>query len=146
MEQGYAISTGSGRAEIELQDNSVIYLADNSTLLFEGLASFGGAPHTRLQLVSGTVTIDAHPLPSSGTLVIETPSTNLISVTYPQTAYLRLDSYVDGMKVTPQQVASTSNEGGPAVSLREGQSAIYTPTAMHISEASEITAPDQWDQ
>ncbi len=146
VEQGYAVATGSGRAEIELQDDSVIYLADDSTLLFETLASFGGAPHTRLQLVSGTATIDAHPLPSNGTLVIETPSTNLISVTYPQTAYVRLDSYVDGMKVTPQQVASTSNEGGPPTSLRAGQSVVYTPKAMHVSDASAVTLPDRWDQ
>ncbi len=147
IEQGYTVATGVGRAEIELEDNSVIYLADDSTLLFENLISFNGAPHTTVELVSGTATLDAHPLPGGGTLVVETPSTNWISIAYPQAAFLRLDSYVNGMVVTPQQVASTKNEGsGQQTSLRAGQSVTYTLTSTHTVDASETKPPDSWDQ
>lgn len=145
LEQGSAINTGTGRAEIELEDNSVIYLADNSTLLFESLLSLNGVPRTTLQLVSGTATIDAHPLPG-GDLVMETPSTNHISVTYPQSAVLRIDSYVDGVIVTPQQATSTKDERGPQVQLRAGQSVTYALGAVHVSDASKVEPPDQWDQ
>jgi FecR protein len=145
LEQGDTVSTGTGRAEIELEDNSVIYLADNSTLLFENTVSLDDAPTTTAQLVSGTATVDAHPLPNGG-LLVETPSSNHISITYPQSDFLRLDSYVDGMAVTPQQDTSTKNEAGAESQLHAGQTVSYEGAFTKIADASQIKPPDEWDR
>ena len=145
IEQGDTVSTGTGRAEIELEDNSVIYLADNSTLLFENMVSLDDVPTTTAQLVSGTATVDAHPLPNGG-LLVETPSSNHISITYPQSDFLRVDSYVDGMAVTPQKDTSTKNEAGAESQLHAGQTVIYEGAFTKIADASQIKPPDDWDQ
>ena len=145
LEQGDTVSTGTGRAEIELEDNSVIYLADNSTLLFENMVSLDDAPTTTAQLVSGTATVDAHPLPNGG-LLVETPSSNHISITYPQSDFLRVDSYVDGMAVTPQKDTSTKNEAGAESQLHAGQTVTYEGAFTKIADASQIKPPDDWDQ
>lgn len=145
IERGDTVATGAGRAEIELEDNSVIYLADNSTLLFENMFSLNDAAQTTMQLVSGTATIDAHPLPN-GEILVETPSSNHISVTYPQTDFLRVDSYVDGMAVTPQQDTSTKDAAGTESRVRAGQTVTYTETSVKFADASQIKPPNEWDQ
>src|SRR5579862_4344535 len=38
IEQGFALATGTGRAEVELESGELIYLADNSVLLFKQLS------------------------------------------------------------------------------------------------------------
>src|ERR1039458_2524038 len=39
IETGYSLVTGTGRAEIEFEDASVVYLADNSVLAFNELST-----------------------------------------------------------------------------------------------------------
>src|ERR1700760_3706395 len=57
LESGFSLVTGTGRAEIELEDASTIYLADNSVLTFKELSSTEGVPFTSLALLSGTMTL-----------------------------------------------------------------------------------------
>src|SRR5665213_3349494 len=55
LESGFSLVTGTGRAEIELEDASTIYLADNSVLTFKELSTTEGIPFTSLALLSGTM-------------------------------------------------------------------------------------------
>ena len=43
---GYSLVTGTGRAEIEFEDASTVYLADNSVLTFNQLSTTDGVPFT----------------------------------------------------------------------------------------------------
>ena len=114
IEQGFNISTGTGKAEIEFEDGSALYLADNSALLFEQLVTLSGAPSTFVELISGTATIDMRPI-AEGTFHLDTPSTDHVTITGPANVFLRVDSYLDGMVVTPQLATTATHEGAGAV-------------------------------
>lgn len=101
IEQDFALATGSdGRAEIEFESGSIIYVAENSVILFEQLAMKDGVPTTRLELVSGTVTTGLESVPKEF-FAIDTP-TGQLQIKYPESSFVRLDSYLDGMAFTPQ--------------------------------------------
>ena len=59
IETGYSLVTGKGRAEIEFEDVSTVYLADNSVLSFNDLSATGGVPLTVMSLLSGTASLNA---------------------------------------------------------------------------------------
>ena len=60
IESGYSLVTGKGRAEIEFEDASTVYLADNSVLSFTELSTTGGVPYTEIALIAGTATMNVH--------------------------------------------------------------------------------------
>jgi FecR protein len=71
MEDGYTLVTEKGRAEIEFEDGTVVYLAENSALEFAWLwVTEKGATKTELNLLTGTATI-AHT--SHDEVDLETP-------------------------------------------------------------------------
>jgi len=146
IQQGYNVSTGAGKAEIEFEDGSVLYLADDSTLLFDQLFDMSDAPNTTLELISGTATIDVQPV-EHGLFKLETPNSDFISLEYPQTDFLRVDSYLDGMAVTPQKDTSTRQDGAIETQLRAGQRVIYGANGVpDVGDPSKLTPPDAWDQ
>jgi hypothetical protein len=98
IQEGFTVATGTGRAEIEFENGTVIYLADNSVLEFNRLDASYNVPATELELVTGTLTVNAKPAPRE-IFVITTPSER---VGFPATALVRLDSFLDGVTATPQ--------------------------------------------
>jgi len=101
IETGYNLATGAGRAEIEFEDASTVYLAENSVLVFSDLKTAGGVPHTELSLLAGTATL--HLRPESGeSFILKTP-TDGVTTSYPGKAYLRITSYSDAIAITPQK-------------------------------------------
>jgi hypothetical protein len=146
IEQGFNLSTGTGKAEVEFEDGSVLYLADNSTLLFEELTVLDGAPTTILELVSGTATIDVHPQPQ-GMFKLETPNADFVSLAYPETDFLRIDSYLDGMAVTPQKDTAATQDGVNKIQVHAGQKVIYGAAGIpSVGDPTKLTPPDAWDQ
>src|SRR5215469_945460 len=59
IQQGFVLGTNNGRAEIELESGSTIWLAENSVLQFTELALSNGGRITRMSLSEGTATFDA---------------------------------------------------------------------------------------
>jgi len=57
LQTGYSLVTGTGRAEIEFEDASVVYLGDNSVLEFYEISTTGGIPYTEIALLSGTASV-----------------------------------------------------------------------------------------
>jgi len=54
VESGFNLVTGAGRAEIEFEDTSTVYLGENSVLAFNHLQTKGSVPYTEIALLSGT--------------------------------------------------------------------------------------------
>lgn len=101
LESGFNLATGAnGRAEIEFEDASTIYLAPNSALTLANLTTKDGIPHTTLSLLSGSVTFHVKPNVPGEDYRIETP-TSAISFTYGDENYTRVTSYLDGLRITP---------------------------------------------
>lgn len=99
LETGFTLTTGNGRAEIELENASTLYLAENSVLVFNELETVVGKPVTKVALLTGTTTLHIRPFISGELFELRTPSDHIV-VTYGQTANLRITSYMDAMTLT----------------------------------------------
>jgi hypothetical protein len=147
VEQGFALATGAGRAEVEFEDGSVIYVAENTVVLFDELSEVLGILITRLELISGTVTTDVRPA-FAETFTIEMP-TGEYDVSYPKGSFVRLDSYLDGMAVTPQGDIGYdfSQNGSQDVHITKGQTLTYEAGhPVRIDGAGQSEASNDWDQ
>jgi len=126
---GYSLATGKGRAEIEFEDASVVYLADNSVLEFYEISTTGGIPYTEVALLSGTATMNVQTLFPGERFQIDTPSDNF-TMLYPHKAYLRVNSFLDAIAVTPQKnvawSAALENAVGKTITVHDGQQ-VSTP-------------------
>ncbi len=96
--QGWSMVTGNGRAEIEFEDGSVLYLAENSALQFETLITTRGVPFTQVGLITGTATVSFHPVRKE-VFRIATPTDTL---QLDAADLSRVDSYLDAAVGTVQ--------------------------------------------
>jgi hypothetical protein len=110
IEEGFLLVTGTGRAEVDFQNGSVLFLADNSVLVFSELTDLNGPIDTAVTLLTGTATIDVQPARSE-VFRIQSRSLDAITATYPDKAYLRFESFLDGTKVTPQKDTGATTNG-----------------------------------
>jgi len=108
--KGYSVATGEGRAEVEFECGSTLYLAENSVLFFRTLAVRDGVPTTEMELVTGTATVLFRPAPKEK-FELTTPTENVeflkassrrVSSGFFLSSFLRVDSYLDGAALTPQ--------------------------------------------
>jgi hypothetical protein len=141
LQNGYTLVTEQGRAEIEFEDGSLVFLAEHSVLEFDTLWTTERGFATYIDLLTGTVTISHS---SGGLLDLETPVMKIRIVGSETT---RVQCALDGVVI--QQIEGTHplvTKSGRLV-LQPGQSAVYvdhrliplTPT----EPASEREIP-QW--
>lgn len=101
LESGFSLATGpDGRAEIEFEDTSTLYLAPNSALTFAELTTKNGVPQTRMSLLSGTITTHLDPTVPGERYVLQT-ATHSMDLSYGDTSYIRMTSFLDAMQITP---------------------------------------------
>jgi hypothetical protein len=105
LEAGFSVVTAKGRAEIEFEDASTVYLGENSVLVCNDLSTTGGVPRTDLGLLSGVATEDVQPMVAGEFFFLRTP-TDTLTVGYPRTAFVRVNSYLDAMALTAQDDAT----------------------------------------
>jgi hypothetical protein len=149
LESGYSVVTGEGRAEIELEDASALYLAPNSVLTINDLSSTAGIPNTDMALLSGTVTLHVHPNVAGEKFILRTPTDNVVTK-YPQTASFRISSYTDGMALTPMgggTLGVMSGLGTGHEDLAPGHT-LYFKDNYRIMDAGPTHPPDfgSWDR
>lgn len=142
LETGYSLATGTGRAEIEFEDASVVYLGENSVLRFNQLSTTSGIPYTELVLLTGTATMNVQTLLPGESFRLFTPSDSF-TVVYPKKAYLRVNSYLDAIAVTPQQnvawYAPLDNAAGKTVTVHNGR-----PVPTPEMDAAAMAEWDSW--
>jgi hypothetical protein len=95
LETGFSLVTGTGRAEIEFEDDSTLYLGENSVLTFNDLHTTGGAPYTDLGLLAGTVSTNVFSNIAGEQFFLRTP-TNTFAAKYFSPWNRRISSYLDG--------------------------------------------------
>ena len=145
LETGFSLVTGTGRAEIELEDSSTIYLADNSVLTFKELSTTEGVPFTSMALLSGTMTL--HVLkPSVGEeFYVATPG-GAIHLGDRGEAFVRVDSYLDAMALTPQEDGQI-NVAGKATPAIHGQTSVYRDgRRVSVNVSSDPGSLAGWDK
>jgi|SRR5579871_26405 len=144
LQTGFSLVTGKGRAEIELEDTSTVYLGDNSVLIFTQITTTDGVPYTELSLVSGTATLHVQTTFPGERFVLRTP-TDGVTLPYPGKTFTRVNSYIDAMALTPQE-GTTIRVGPVPQQTVKGQT--ITLSHNHIITPATATVPDafaEWD-
>jgi FecR protein len=99
IEQGFAVATVKGTAEIEFENGSTVYLAENSLLFLNELSSRNDRLTTQLSLPTGAAAFALQT--SAGEIFsVQTP-TDSIRFAQSHRYFLRLDAYLDATGLTP---------------------------------------------
>jgi hypothetical protein len=102
LETGFSLVTGEGRAVVEFEDASTLYLGENSVLTFNDLHTTSGIPHSEMALLTGTATLHIHPYVAGESYILKTP-TDELTTSFPHKSYMRVTSYEDAMALTAQE-------------------------------------------
>ncbi len=145
LESGFSLVTGAGRAEIEFEDASTLYLGENSVLTFNDLYTTGGIPHTEVALLAGTVTLHIQPYVAGETFLLRTPTDNLLTK-YPAATNLRVSSYADGIAIASFDPGVLGLYGAGQQSMIPGQT-LYFKDGRRILDAGPTHPQDfsAWD-
>ena len=146
LETGFNLVTGAGgRAEIEFEDASTVYLDENSALAFNELSTTGGVPYTALGLLTGTATLHLHLRSPGETFVLKTP-TDEISRDYPSRTYVRVSSYLNAVSMTMLYHSASPPAGAITSRPVQGLTAIYSSTVRTALEKPGNSNPfADWD-
>jgi hypothetical protein len=141
IEDGYTLVTEKGRAEIEFEDGSVMYLADHSVLEFDSLLIHPNRMETDLALLTGKATV-AHA--STNQLALATPQV-ILRMVQPQTT--TVESALDAVVVEATEGSQVIERGAWFGVLSEGNSVAYVKDHMAVPlPAKQMTAEEQeWD-
>jgi Family of unknown function (DUF6600)/FecR protein len=141
VEQGFAVGTNEGRAEVEFEHGSMLWLAPNSVVQFTELALSNGGRITRMALSEGVATFDAN-LSTGDTFVVATPT---FTVTVGKSAEFR-------MGVRQKDAAVSVMNGKVAVGgipgareLNKGEMFADEPGKSPATALVKSPAPDDWD-
>jgi hypothetical protein len=140
VQQGFALGTNNGRAEIELEHGSTIWLGENSVLQFTELALSNGGRVTRMSLSQGTATFETS-LSTGDAFEVTTPA---FKITPPNKSEFRVDMFTEGgaVSVLSGKVSVNSAKGDEEVPKGQtfAMSAKSSQTALKRNPSS-----DEWD-
>jgi hypothetical protein len=146
LETGYSLVTGNGRAEIELENASTIYLGENSVLVFNDLHTTDGVPYTQLALISGTVSLHVKPYVPGEVFVLKTPTDDDLMTDYPHVSYMRVTSYADATAFTPLE-NGTLRLPGMVQDAGRGQTLYYRGSRrIDPATGADLNAYAEWDK
>lgn len=143
---GFSLVTGAGRAEIEFEDASTVYLGENSVLAFNELSTTAGVPYTELALLSGVLSLNVTPMAPAEKFMVRTP-TDWYNTRYPNWSFVRVNSYLDAMTVT--QLGTMMFRLDPTAAVLTNGGATYTyPVGQRAYRGSPVdqSAFAEWDQ
>jgi hypothetical protein len=147
LETGFSLATGAGRAEIEFENASTLYLGENSVLTFNDLHSTAGVPYTELGLLAGTVSLYIHPYVAGEKFNLLTPTDDLVS-RYPDKAYMRVESFTDATSLTPLAGGDMRMPGVPKDSVVPGRTWTYRHGVLAdvagVPTGEEFAPWDKW--
>ena len=147
LETGFSLVTGAGRAEIEFENASTLYLGENSVLTFNDLHETAGVPWSDLALLAGTVSMHIHPYVAGEKFILRTPSNDLVAH-YPDKDYVRVESYTDAVSITPLEGADVHLTGLPRDAAAPGHTFTWVDgqleNAAGIPDQGAFAAWDKW--
>jgi hypothetical protein len=108
LDSGDSLVTEDGRAEIEFENASTMYLDKNSVLTLNTLDTVNGVPFTDISLLSGTASFHIRLAEVNEKFQIHTP-TDTISARFPQEIHIRLTSFSDAISFVRLNTNPTDN-------------------------------------
>jgi hypothetical protein len=140
VEQGFAVGTNNGRAEIELEHGSTIWLAENSVLQFTELALSNGGRMTRMSLSQGTATFDAS-LSAGDAFEVAAPS---FRVMLTNKSEFRIDMQGKSGAVSVFNGKVSVNNAAGTQDVAKGQTLAVSAKSSQASLKSN-PSKDEWD-
>jgi hypothetical protein len=144
LESGFSLVTGEGRAVVEFEDASNLYLAENSVLTFNDLHTTMGVPYSAMALLSGTVSLHLRPYIASEWFYLRTP-TDTFAAKYRDKIDVRISSYLDGMAVTPLAGGDLHIIGFSPQDLAIGQTLYFRNGSRKEASPGDPGAFAEWD-
>jgi hypothetical protein len=140
IQQGFALGTNNGRAEIELESGCTIWLAENSLLQFTDLALSNGGRVTRMSLSEGTATFETS-LSNGDTFEVSTPS---VRITPANKAKFRIDMFTEGGAVSVFNGKVAANSAAGDTEVPKGDTFALNKKATKTA-LKRNPATDEWD-
>jgi hypothetical protein len=146
LESGFSVVTGKGRAEIEFEDASTMYLGENSALTFELLTTEDGVSTTDMVLLTGVASLHLRPTMLGEIYTLKTP-TDYLRVPYGSHSDVRVNSYMDAMTVTPLSpveihLGDRNSSPGLIGKTFTYSNGVFVPTP--VTPANDFAAWDTW--
>jgi len=146
LETGFSLVTGAGRAEVEFENASTLYLGENSVLTFNDLHETAGVPYSEVALLSGTVSLHIHPYVAGEKFILRTPTDDIISK-YPDKTYARIGSFTDAMTITPLEGGVLHLPGVSDDAIASGRTWTYRSGLLDdAAGADNNEASSEWDK
>ena len=147
IETGFSLVTGEGgRAEIEFENASTIYLDENSVLTFNDLHETAGVPFTEMALLSGTVSLNFRPYITWEKLILHTPSNDWVAG-YPSKSSVRVEAFTNAVSVTPLPGGEFLLPGVPKNANAWGRTFTYVGGQLQDAEGvASSEAFSSWDK
>ena len=149
MEEGYTLATEAGKAEIEFEDGTVLYLAEHSVLGFDRLWAQGKRNETDLTVLTGTVTVwhaqsMEKPTLEASEFTLYTPTARMGFV---GNAVTTVDCALDGIRVKELEGEQHLLVNGRRVTLpRGGQVAVLEKGVVWLKGNDQSGEENQWQE
>ncbi len=142
IQQGFTLGTNNGRAEVEFENGSALWLAENSILQFTELALSDGGRITKMTLAQGTASFEAN-LQAGDSFVV---STSQFQITPPVKSQFRVDAFREGgsVSVFAGKVSVTSDAGEKEVA--RGETFALNTNAANQTAVKNNPSRDGWDR
>lgn len=141
VEQGFALGTNDGRAEVEFEHGSMLWLAPNSVVQFTQLALSNGGRITRVTLSEGLASFDAS-LSAGDTFEVSTP---LFSVTPGKNAEFKIGARGKAAAVTVLKGSVAVGANGTTQEVPKGSMFVDEQSKSPKTALLKGPAADQWD-
>jgi hypothetical protein len=147
LESGFSLATGDGRAVIELQDASTVYLGPNSVLVLNDLTTYGATPNTEMALLTGTVTLHVHPAFAGEQFVLRAPTDTMV-VKYPNRNDVRVSAYMDALGLTTlSNDTLVPGKSGAQAAVAAGDTLYYRAgKPVKVADKGDEVAMSNWDK
>ena len=149
MEEGYTLATEEGKAEIEFEDGSVVFLAEHSVLGFDRLWTLGERMETGLTVLTGTVTVwhsawAEKPSLVTKELMLYTPTTRM---RFAGTAVTTVECALDGIRVKEIEGELNFYYGERPTTLEAGeQVAVLKGGLVWLEEHGASREENEWKE
>jgi hypothetical protein len=141
LREGGVLATGDGRAEVDLQNEVKLFLAEDSELLIWRLRTHGHHLQSELALVIGTATLYGR-VPEADSLIFGTAAHHL---QVQDETSVRFDSYVDGTAITPLNAESYPDGLKLPAPFEPNHSLFYEVGETTPNYSVQLPARADWD-
>jgi hypothetical protein len=141
IQQGFAIGTNNGRAEIEFESGAAMWVAENTVVQFTEMALSDGGRITRLTIAQGTASFQVK-LSAGDVFEVNAPS---FQVTVPNHSKFRVDSFRDGASLSVHEGAASVKDGEGTEIVGGGKTFAMRGSAPGDTKLTPNPGKDSWD-